>query len=325
MRTVAIIDDMLPNALLLKSYMKRINDIEALTFTDPVEALARCGEVVPDLVLLDYRMPNMDGVEFLRRFRATQRLKDVPVIMITGEEGKEALYEALSAGANEFLRKPVDDFELITRVHNLLELRARQIELAKANEQLYVLATTDQLTKLKNRRFFFEKLEFEVERSGRYSRPCSLAMIDADRFKAVNDSYGHDAGDRVLQALAQTLLTELRTVDQVGRVGGEEFAVLLPETNDDQAMGVCQRLMARIRVARVKVETKEIGFTVSIGLTGIGWAGDMADAVLKRADQALYRAKELGRDRCEVAKPPESVLRSFADFGSSSGLAPRKA
>ena len=99
----------------------------------------------------------------------------------------------------------------------------------------------------------------------------------------------------MLQALAQTLLTELRTVDQVGRVGGEEFAVLLPETNDDQAMEVCQRLMARICVARVKVETKEIGFTVSIGLTGIGWAGDMADAVLKRADQALYRAKELGR------------------------------
>ena len=121
MRTVAIIDDMLPNALLLKSYMKRINDIEALTFTDPVEALARCGEVVPDLVLLDYRMPNMDGVEFLRRFRATQRLKDVPVIMIAGEEGKEAFYQALSAGANEFLRKPVDDFELITRVQNLLE------------------------------------------------------------------------------------------------------------------------------------------------------------------------------------------------------------
>ena len=188
MRRVAIIDDMLPNALLLKGYIRRLEDVEALTFTDPNEALARCTEAPPDLVLLDYHMPQMNGVEFLGKFRGVVHLQDVPVVMITGEEKKEALYRALEAGANDFLRKPVDDIELITRARNLLELRARQIDLANANEKLYLLATTDQLTSLKNRRYFLEKLQLEVERSCRYSRPCSVAVIDADRFKAINDT-----------------------------------------------------------------------------------------------------------------------------------------
>jgi diguanylate cyclase (GGDEF)-like protein len=292
---------MLPNALLLKGYMKRLEDVEATTFTDPNEALARCTEAAPDLVLLDYHMPQMNGIEFLTKFRGALQLKDVPIVMITGEERKEALYEALEAGANDFLRKPVDDIELITRARNLLELRARQIDLAKANEQLYFLATTDQLTNLKNRRYFLEKLTLEVERSCRYARPCSVAVIDADRFKTINDTYGHDVGDKVLQALSSVLIEELRGVDQIGRLGGEEFAIQFLETERTSALDVCRRLLSRIRQTKVMAEDEEIKFTVSAGLTEIIPAGDQADAILKRADRALYRAKELGRDRCEVA------------------------
>ena len=300
MRKVAIIDDMLPNALLLKNYMKRLDDIEALVYTNPIEALARCNEVVPDLVLLDYHMPKMNGIEFLRRFRSEEHLKDIPIVMITGEEKKDALYEALNAGANDFLRKPVDDIELITRVHNLLELRARQIDLAKANERLFILATTDQLTSLKNRRYFIEKLEDEVKRACRYRRPYSVAIVDADRFKSVNDTYGHDVGDKVLRTLAQLLLEELRNVDYIGRLGGDEFAIQFPETDASKAFQVCHRLLSRVREGRVLAEANEICLTVSVGLTEIAQTGDEADALLKRADQALYRAKELGRDRCEV-------------------------
>jgi diguanylate cyclase (GGDEF)-like protein len=292
---------MLPNALLLKGYMKRLGDIEALTFTDPAEALARCTEAAPDLVLLDYHMPQMNGVEFLERFRRVGHLKDIPIVMITGEEKKEALYTALEAGANDFLRKPVDDIELITRARNLLELRMRQIDLARANEKLYLLATTDQLTGLKNRRYFLEKLELETERSRRYRRPCAIAIIDADRFKTINDTHGHDVGDRVLQVLAGVLTAELRGSDLIGRLGGEEFAVMLPETEKAAALEVCWRLIARIREATVMAEDCQIKFTVSAGLTEVQLSGDEADAVLKRADRALYRAKQLGRDRCEVA------------------------
>jgi two-component system cell cycle response regulator len=301
MSTVVIVDDMLPNALLLKTYMNRIDGIEAVTFTDPNAALISCTENAPDLVLLDYHMPQMNGVEFLGRFRAIKQLKDVPIVMITGEENKDALYEALKAGANDFLRKPVDDIELITRARNLLELRARQIDLAAANRQLYILATTDQLTKLKNRRYFMEKLELEVQRSCRYHRQCAVAILDADRFKSINDTYGHDVGDKVLQALSGVLVEELRNVDLVGRIGGEEFAIQFPETSTDDALRVCQRVLAHIRDIKVMAEAKEIHFTVSIGITEVVMTGDEADAVLKRADQSLYRAKELGRDRCEVA------------------------
>ena len=300
MRTVAIVDDMLPNALLLKGYMKQIEGLEAVTFTDPNDALARCTEHAPDLVLLDYHMPQMNGIEFLGKFRAIAQLKDIPIVMITGEENKDALYRALGAGANDFLRKPVDDIELVTRARNLLELRARQIDLAAANQQLYHLATTDQLTKLKNRRYYLEQLELEVERGCRYGRQCTVAILDADKFKSINDTYGHDIGDKVLQALSQMLLDGLRNVDLVGRIGGEEFAILFPETNKEAAADVCQRLLARIRAARVMADGTEINFTASVGISEVVLAGDEADAVLKRADQALYQAKKLGRDRCEI-------------------------
>jgi two-component system cell cycle response regulator len=292
---------MLPNALLLKSYMKQIEGLESLTFTDPEAALAQCSATAPDLVLLDYHMPQMNGVEFVTRFRSIAHLKDIPIVMITGEEKKEALYEALQAGANDFLRKPVDAVELITRARNLLELRARQRDLAAANGQLYVLATTDQLTGLKNRRYFIERLEIEVERTRRHHQKCAVAILDADHFKSVNDTHGHDAGDKVLQTLASLLVGDLRAIDLVGRIGGEEFALLLPETTPNDALDVCHRILARIRGAKVPIEGGEIEFSASIGLTGISDVRDEADAVLKRADQALYRAKAGGRNRCEVA------------------------
>jgi diguanylate cyclase (GGDEF)-like protein len=118
--------------------------------------------------------------------------------------------------------------------------------------------------------------------------------------KSIYDTYRHDVGDKVLQALSQMLLEELRNVDLVGRIGGEEFAIQFPETSKDGGLDVCQRLLVRIQGATVMTKAKEINFIVSNGITKVTLAGDEADAVLKRADQALYRAKELGRDRCEV-------------------------
>lgn len=300
MKKIAIVDDVLPNALLLKGYTRRLDDVEAVTFTDPVKALEWCAENVPDLVMLDYLMPEMDGTEFLKRFREVDALRDIPVVVITAAEEKEALYSALQAGANDFLRKPVDDLELIARANNMLQLRARQLELAEANERLLVLATTDSLTGLSNRRHFLEKLHEEISRTQRYGRPCSVAMVDADHFKAVNDTHGHEVGDRVLQQLSNLMSGEIRDVDCVGRLGGEEFAILLPETNVEGGKVFCERLLAKIRAAEIDLGEEVVRYTVSIGLTEVCKGENQTDVILNRADEALYVAKESGRDRVSI-------------------------
>ncbi len=300
MRTIAIVDDHLPNALLLKGYVRRIEDTAVQIFTRPTAALEWCMENEPDLIMLDYLMPDMDGAEVLTRLRATESLRDVPVVVITAEESKETLYRVLELGANDFLRKPVDDIELIARVNNMLQLRARQLELAAANERLYTLATTDPLTGLANRRHFIERLGAELERTLRYGRPMCLALIDVDHFKVVNDTYGHDAGDEVLRHLSGLIQSRIRKGDLAGRIGGEEYALLLLETALAGGERAAQRLIEDVARCEAVVGSATIRFTVSVGLTEAWNGGDSVNDILKRADVAMYAAKRLGRNRLEV-------------------------
>ncbi len=304
MTRVAIIDDQLPNALLLKGYARRLEETDVTTFTDPNAALEWCIGNTPDLVMLDYIMPGMDGGEFLRRFRTIEPLRDVPVVVITAEESKETLYEMLKLGANDFLRKPVDDVELLARARNMLQLRARQLELAAANERLYVLATTDALTGLANRRHFLERVSMELDRTHRYGRPLCLAMIDVDHFKMINDTYGHDAGDEVLRHLARIIQANIRRGDVAGRVGGEEYAMLLLETSLKGAEQACRRLLEDVARSVTAVGGNSIHATVSIGITEAGDRTDTVSSVLKRADVGLYAAKRAGRNRIETITGP---------------------
>ncbi len=318
MMKLAIVDDILPNALLIKGMVKRLEDVEALVFTDPRQALHWCKEHDPDLILLDYQMPEMNGVSFLKELRREERLVDIPVVIITGEESKEVLYRALGAGATDFLRKPIDDVELIARIRNMLRLRSRQLDLAEANERLRVLANTDALTGLASRRFFLESFEIEFRRSRRYRHPLSVAMIDVDHFKRVNDTYGHDVGDKVLQSLAKILLRELRIVDRVGRLGGEEFVVCLPETDLKAAKTVCDRLLASVRGEHVNAGSERIQFTISIGLTEMSPDMGNPQSLVKRADDLLYEAKQAGRNRIEM-----QASRSGGRGGDGHGAVPR--
>ena len=297
---ILIVDDVLSNALLLKGYTAGLGGVEAVTFTDPTEALRWCTENEPDLVMLDYLMPQMDGIEFLRRFRRIEGQRDIPVIVIAAEENREALFEALDAGANDFLRKPVDHIELIARAQNMLQLHARHLELAELNKKLYTLGTTDALTGVANRRRFLEVLGDELERGRRYGRHCSLAMVDADNFQKINDSFGPDVGDSVLRALARALLDVSRKNDQVGRLGGGEFAVLLSETNSGRGEIACLRLLTAVRKITIDTDVEPVIVTVCIGLAD-ACRDDDVGSLLKRADTALYRAKTSGKDCVAVA------------------------
>ena len=177
-------------------------------------------------------------------------------------------------------------------------MQERTGELSRANQQLRELATTDGLTGLLNRRAFMDEARHMFELAQRYQRPLSFLMVDADRFKQVNDTYGHQAGDVVLVQLARVIKDCLRGTDIVGRIGGEEFAVILPETSLEQTAELTERLLDRIRQTVIDVgEGRKLQVTVSIGVATVPPVALDIEAVMKSADDQLYRAKQHGRDR----------------------------
>jgi diguanylate cyclase (GGDEF)-like protein/PAS domain S-box-containing protein len=176
--------------------------------------------------------------------------------------------------------------------------KRKQIE-----EKLRRLATTDTLTKLPNRRHFLECLESDLNQAKRYKRPFSLIMLDIDHFKSVNDTYGHDSGDKVLETFAQICLETVRQTDTPGRIGGEEFAVVLPETDNKAAVILAKRLRKNIESATIGLPGgEEISITASIGVVSLTENDDSSDSLIKNADQALYEAKRKGRNRVEIGK-----------------------
>ncbi|QEX24362.1 hypothetical protein FRZ61_43030 [Hypericibacter adhaerens] len=219
------------------------------------------------------------------------------VITCSGHQGVADMLSLMTA--NHIRHLPVLEGD---RLVGMVSTR----ELTQAYEALQAQANTDALTGLSNRRHFLESLDIEWARSRRYGRPLSVAMIDVDRFKRVNDTYGHEAGDRVLSVLARHFDRQLRAVDRTGRLGGEEFAALFPETDVRGARVACDRLLRAIRGTEVDIDGAKISFTVSIGLTranpgpdGNPGTEDPA-AILKRADGLLYAAKSQGRDRIQM-------------------------
>jgi len=242
-------------------------------------------------------MPEMNGAEFIRRLQDQRENRNIPVIVVTADEERATLHEALEVGATDFIRKPVDPTELIARTRNLLKLRGNQLELAETVQRLHVLATTDMLTETANRRHFMERLDAEMARARRFEENLALAMLDADNFKRVNDAHGHAGGDLVLKALAATCKQMLRSHDIVGRLGGEEFAICMPATAKEKAEIVCNRLRETVGALEIESEGETIRFTVSIGVADYDRETDTLEAFMSRADKALYGAKDGGRNQ----------------------------
>lgn len=314
--TIVIVDDIMANAMLLEKLVQSVGPVITRTFIDPIEALEWCEGNSFDVLLLDYLMPTLDGISFLQRLRRNAQLADLPVVMITAEEKPETLYKALDVGANDFLKKPVDPIELAARTRNMLRLRSRQLELERANQQLALLANTDGLTGVANRRYFLQRLEQELERSKRYHSPLVLAALDVDHFKQINDQYGHQAGDEVLKALSEFTVKMLRANDLVGRLGGEEFAILMPESDQEAGAIVSERIRAELAAIQIDTVAGPLSVTVSIGVTQAYPEVDTAETMLRRADAAMYRAKTGGRNR---------VVQAVADDGAEAELVPAEA
>jgi diguanylate cyclase (GGDEF)-like protein len=219
--------------------------------------------------------------------------------MVTGNDSDEAKLQGFEQGADDYVTKPFQSDELLARVRAGLRIVALQKALLATNHRLEELSLTDSMTRVANRRAFDERLEDAFEHARRYERPLSLVMIDVDHFKLINDTHGHDAGDRALRVVAEVLADSSRHSDFVARIGGEEFAVLLPETALFEAMQFGEKLRCNIAIA----QTATGPITVSIGVANMPHSRIATRANLfHAADQALYRAKANGRNRVEMER-----------------------
>lgn len=264
---------------------------------DGSSALAKLRQPnAPMLCLLDWQMPGLTGVEICAEVR---REKDRPyryIILITGRTARTERLAGLNAGADDFLFKPVDPDELRARLMTGTRVLNLQDQLLRAMKQLKEQASRDGQTRLWNRTAIFETLHREMARGHRHENPLSIALVDIDLFKGINDRHGHLVGDLVIANVAKRLVNCVRPYDSVGRYGGEEFLIVLPGCNSAEANALSERLRRAIQDESIDAPDLKLQTTVSIGVAT--WAGE-AEAVdfVRRADEALYLAKNTGRNR----------------------------
>jgi diguanylate cyclase (GGDEF)-like protein len=275
------------------------------TASNGEEALRMVHENPPHLILLDVMMPLLDGYEVSRRIKRDRELPYIPIILVTARDSTQDKVEGLDAGADDYLTKPVNFPELEARVRSMLRIKRLQDELDQknrelelANKRLRKLSITDGLTDLFNHRHIHELLHEEFERTRRSGEPLAVAMLDLDRFKQVNDTYGHPTGDVILYETARILRETAREIDMVGRYGGEEFVVILPGTDEEAAEQFAERVRVAVSEHHFRDEANEVRMTISGGVSSFPGVGiEHPDVLVKRADEALYAAKESGRNR----------------------------
>ena len=266
---------------------------------DPNEALFRAADGDYDLLIVSLGLENFDGLRLCSQLRSLDRTRNVPILAITEPDNSARMLRGLEIGVNDYLMRPIDKNELLARARSQVRKR-RYAERLRDNVQISIeMAITDALTGLFNRRYMENHLGTLVEQAGARSKPLAVLALDIDHFKSINDTYGHDAGDDVLRDFAMRIKRSIRGIDLACRCGGEEFIIVMPETDMAVAMTVAERLRRRIATEPFAISegTRTIPVTLSIGIAALRGRDDTPASLLKRADQALYRAKRDGRNR----------------------------
>ena len=259
-------------------------------------------ENTPKLAILDWKMPGMEGIEICREIRKDAGENYTYIILLTSQHRDEDLVIGMEAGADDYIIKPFKHNELRVRLRAGRRIIELQNELLAAREILYAKATHDSLTSLLNHEEILGILDRELARSERDGLCVSIIMVDIDHFKQVNDTYGHLAGDAVLRIIARKMNAMMRMYDSIGRYGGEEFLVILPECCMECAVAFAQRLCSYISSNIIDTPDGMIPVTISLGVADSGKGGVQdAQSLVKAADDALYKAKKNGRNRVEAA------------------------
>ncbi|HEX8395505.1 MAG TPA: diguanylate cyclase [Longimicrobium sp.] len=308
---ILVVDDVEDNVEILNARLSS-RGYEVITAMNGPSALERVEEQPPHLILLDVMMPGMDGHEVARRIKANEALPFIPIILVTALTETEDVVQGLESGADDYISKPYNFNELEARMRAMLrvkrlqdELDLKNRELEDANIRLKKLSITDGLTELFNHRHVHELLHDEFERARRTEEPLAVAMIDLDKFKSVNDTHGHPTGDVILYETARILRETAREIDMVGRYGGEEFIVILPNTDEEEAAAFAERVRAAVEAHVYRDGPVVVRMTTSCGVAGAaGGVASSPEELLKLADEALYQAKHGGRNR--VVRASES-------------------
>lgn len=258
-----------------------------------------------DLVICSLNLAGDDALRLVSQFRATEATRHIPILMVGEEDQTEKLAKALDLGVNDYLMKPMDRNEMLARVRTQIRRRRYHDRMRESYEQSLALALTDSLTGLYNRRYLLSHLgRLMSDTAGRH-KPLAVLVIDIDHFKEVNDTHGHGVGDRVLQHITALMRNNVRNVDLVSRLGGEEFVIVMPDTPEPFAMMVANRLRDVVATTPMELEDgTKLTVTMSIGCALRDEDGvDSFDKLIGRADAALYVAKRQGRNRVEIAAP----------------------
>jgi two-component system cell cycle response regulator len=298
--TVLVIEDHPDQRDLLAIVLKR-EGYQVITAANGLEALEKLENENVQIALSDIMMPKMDGFELIKRIRANPALKSIYLILITARIQEGDRVRGLDLGADDYITKPFSFSELLARVR--VGTRVVQYQ-----QHLEYQSQIDSLTGLFNRRAFEKKIHEEFERSKRYHNPLSVLIFDLDNFKSINDTYGHHGGDAALVKISETLREMTRQSDFSARFGGEEFVMILPETDQDNAFQVANKIHGAVRSSSFGTTNRPFALTVSIGVSSSSTrAYSTWREMLDDADRAMYLAKNTGKDRVEIWEPEKKT------------------
>ena len=294
---ILIIEDRPESVAWFRTALEPPHELSAVDTFENAVVRVRGGDC--DLIVVSLSLRGFDGLRICSQLRSLPEGRNVPILVLVSDGDRRKLNQALEMGVNDYLSRPVDKNELIARVRTQLRKKQYADRLRHNVRRSLKMAITDQLTGLHNRHYMSCHLDTLIANARQFGKPLAFVIVDIDFFKSVNDTYGHDTGDEVLREFASRISANVRGIDFACRYGGEEFVIVMPDTDIEFAYSVAERLRKSVETTpfAISCKPKKLNITISIGIAGYEGTLDTANALLHRADQALYRAKLEGRNR----------------------------